>query len=123
MNNPTPTHEEIAQRAYQLWQNAGQPDGRHDEFWLQAETALLGKTVPVASPATHSTSTPALDRLKAVAAAESATENLMSPAPSDDAAIKAALPGKVSPATSPNPAVTTKSKSTPPAKNSGNKLR
>jgi Protein of unknown function (DUF2934) len=27
----------IALRAYQLWNAAGRPDGRSDEFWFQAE--------------------------------------------------------------------------------------
>jgi hypothetical protein len=26
-------HEQIARRAYALWQAEGQPDGRHEEHW------------------------------------------------------------------------------------------
>ena len=26
----------IRERAYELWQQAGSPDGRHEEFWHQA---------------------------------------------------------------------------------------
>jgi hypothetical protein len=28
--------EQIAQRAYALWQVEGQPDGRHEEHWYRA---------------------------------------------------------------------------------------
>ena len=30
-------HEKISERAYQLWQAQGQPDGRDEELWLMAE--------------------------------------------------------------------------------------
>jgi hypothetical protein len=33
--------DEVAQRAYQLWQAAGRPIGRDLEYWLQAEAELL----------------------------------------------------------------------------------
>jgi hypothetical protein len=36
----TPTHAEIEQRARELWQEAGQPEGRDVEFWLNAEQSL-----------------------------------------------------------------------------------
>jgi hypothetical protein len=29
-------HEQIAKRAYALWQAEGQPDGRHEEHWYRA---------------------------------------------------------------------------------------
>ena len=29
-------HEQIAKRAYALWQAEGQPDGRHEEHWQHA---------------------------------------------------------------------------------------
>ena len=29
-------HEQIAQRAYAVWQAKGQPDGRHEEHWYRA---------------------------------------------------------------------------------------
>src|SRR4051794_6484737 len=32
--------DEIARRAYRLWQEEGSPDGRSDEFWLRAEAQL-----------------------------------------------------------------------------------
>lgn len=30
------TQDRISQRAYALWERAGQPDGSHDEHWQQA---------------------------------------------------------------------------------------
>ncbi|MBN9332850.1 DUF2934 domain-containing protein [Devosia sp.] len=31
----------IRDRAYQLWEDAGQPDDREQEFWYQAERELV----------------------------------------------------------------------------------
>jgi hypothetical protein len=35
-----PAQIEIVRRAYQLWQQAGEPEGRDDEFYHQAELEL-----------------------------------------------------------------------------------
>jgi hypothetical protein len=35
-----PDNEQIRTRAHQLWEQAGKPDGREDEFWHQAEREL-----------------------------------------------------------------------------------
>jgi hypothetical protein len=35
-----PTKEQITNRAYELWEQAGQPEGRDEEFYLQAEKEL-----------------------------------------------------------------------------------
>ena len=32
-----PKHIDIVRRAYELWQKAGEPKGRDEEFYLQAE--------------------------------------------------------------------------------------
>ena len=32
--------EQIAARAYTLWESAGYPDGRDQEFWFAAESEL-----------------------------------------------------------------------------------
>jgi hypothetical protein len=32
--------ERIRERAHQLWQQAGEPAGRHEEFWRQAEAEI-----------------------------------------------------------------------------------
>jgi Protein of unknown function (DUF2934) len=35
-----PTSEQIRQRAYELWQLAGSPEDREQEFWYEAEREL-----------------------------------------------------------------------------------
>ena len=35
-----PSEEQIRIRAHQLWEVAGQPEGREDEFWHEAEREL-----------------------------------------------------------------------------------
>ena len=40
-----PTEEQIRVRAHELWEQAGKPEGRENEFWHQAEKELTqGKT-------------------------------------------------------------------------------
>lgn len=34
------TSEEIAQRAHDIWEQSGQPDGQATEHWLRAEREL-----------------------------------------------------------------------------------
>jgi len=47
-----PTHEAIASRARRLWEEAGRPDGRDEEFWLRAEQQLVSERgkLPAAAP-------------------------------------------------------------------------
>jgi hypothetical protein len=40
-----PTDEQIRQRAHELWEVAGKPEGQQDRFWLEAERELT-KTDP-----------------------------------------------------------------------------
>jgi Protein of unknown function (DUF2934) len=35
-----PTEEQIRKRAFELWEQAGKPEGREDEFWNQAQREL-----------------------------------------------------------------------------------
>ncbi|MGT2502105.1 DUF2934 domain-containing protein [Bradyrhizobium guangxiense] len=35
-----PTEQEIRERAHRLWEQAGRPEGREDEFWRAAEQEL-----------------------------------------------------------------------------------
>ena len=35
-----PTDKEIQNRAYEIWERNGRPEGREDEFWHQAEAEL-----------------------------------------------------------------------------------
>jgi Protein of unknown function (DUF2934) len=41
-----PTREQIIHRAYELWEQAGKPDGRDQEFYHQAERELAAGTNP-----------------------------------------------------------------------------
>ena len=34
------TESEVRQRAYELWEKAGQPEGDGQQFWLEAEKEL-----------------------------------------------------------------------------------
>lgn len=36
-----PTHEAIARRAYELYEDSGRPQGKDVEFWLKAEHELI----------------------------------------------------------------------------------
>ncbi len=50
--------ERIGQRAYEIWQSAGQPDGAHDEHWQQACREIEiedGMTASDPTPATDMT--------------------------------------------------------------------
>jgi Protein of unknown function (DUF2934) len=38
-----PTEHEIRTRAHELWEQAGKPEGREDEFWHLAERDLQEK--------------------------------------------------------------------------------
>ncbi|WP_456748952.1 DUF2934 domain-containing protein [Bradyrhizobium sp. USDA 4470] len=48
-----PTDEEIPVKAYQLWKQAGEPEGQAESFWHKAEEELgresteLGEPLPV----------------------------------------------------------------------------
>ncbi len=40
MNITEGNHDDVRERAYQLWLEAGEPEGREQEFWYQAEREL-----------------------------------------------------------------------------------
>jgi hypothetical protein len=40
----TVTHEEIARRAHELWEQDGCPEGRHEQHWTEAEKQLRGSS-------------------------------------------------------------------------------
>ena len=50
-----PTEQEIAARAYRLWEAAGMPKDRDEEFWHAAEQELLeeDKSNPMQTPDTE----------------------------------------------------------------------
>jgi hypothetical protein len=44
-----PTQEEVIHRAYELWEQAGKPEGRDQEFYHQAERELAVSEPEVAA--------------------------------------------------------------------------
>jgi hypothetical protein len=50
------TEKEIAARAYRLWKEAGQPEGRDEDFWHAAEQEIRNedKSSPLRTPDTLS---------------------------------------------------------------------
>ena len=53
----TPTYEEVSQRARQIWQSYGQPEGRDVEIWFEAERQLSGKSTPTTPSAAENRET------------------------------------------------------------------
>jgi hypothetical protein len=51
---PEPTEPEIRQRAHQIWERHGKPEGREEEFWRLAEQELRNeeKSNPLRTPDT-----------------------------------------------------------------------
>lgn len=100
----TPSHQEISERAYHLWLDRGSPHGRDVEHWHEAEKQLSkganGSSADAGASDASQTNSESkganslADRLKAETAAESVVEFHISPAVSDDAAVKAALQKK-----------------------------
>ena len=45
-----PTRMEVVRRAYELWQKAGQPEGRDQEFYHQAERELESESKDPETP-------------------------------------------------------------------------
>ncbi len=44
----SPQEHQIAARAYQIWLENGQPEGRDEDNWLQAQRELSSSTAPAA---------------------------------------------------------------------------
>jgi hypothetical protein len=49
-----PTEQEIKDRAYEIWERNGRPEGKEQEFWRLAEQELRNedKSSPVRTPDT-----------------------------------------------------------------------
>jgi hypothetical protein len=45
---PKPTEQEIMDRAFDIWERNGRPEGREDEFWHLAEQEM--RTVDESNP-------------------------------------------------------------------------
>ncbi len=50
MNESQLRREAIAERAYYLWEAAGKPAGRDEEFWTRAESELTAAVASAAPP-------------------------------------------------------------------------
>ncbi len=94
------THEEVAQRAREIWWLRGQPNGRDNEIWLEAERQLAAGTPGSQAAAVDPVILPVIDegtdpefarRVKADMASESAVEFQISPSIPEEDAIRAAL--------------------------------
>ena len=122
MKTNLPTREEITQRAQKIWQDYGNPAGRDIEIWLEAERQLLGGSSEpnLESGAPESSRTVSeppgaaalAEKVKAETVAESMVEFNISPATSDEDALKAALQKKE--ARAPKSPRKTAPKTTPP---------
>ena len=100
----TPTHDEVAQYAYQLWQGYGSPSGRDLDIWLEAERQIAGtaqnsnsgprEVLRRIGEAEAQQDAAFARRVKSETAAESTVEFNISPPIPEEAAIKAALQEK-----------------------------
>ena len=43
MSDMSEREKRVLERAYQLWEEAGRPEGRDQEFWRQAEREIDGE--------------------------------------------------------------------------------
>lgn len=73
----------IRERAYRIWQEEGEPHGRHEEHWARAEQEAQEDTPAEEAPASDQTLPDAIDRQPAEPAATAAdtAEPVASPAP------------------------------------------
>jgi hypothetical protein len=51
---------DIVRRAYELWKQAGMPDGKDQEFYYQAERELIDAAVSTDQPDREATTTDAV---------------------------------------------------------------
>jgi hypothetical protein len=54
-DRPDVDETKIRERAYQLWEDEGRPEGRHEHHWFQAVRDLLGH-LPFVKGAEHTES-------------------------------------------------------------------
>lgn len=94
MTSPaSPSYEDISRRAAEIWKARGQPVGRDLDIWLEAERQLKAALPASQDPTVNdrSESGSLAEQVKELTAAESVVEYQMSPAPSEDRAIRAAV--------------------------------
>jgi hypothetical protein len=49
--SPEAREQRIRQRAYELWEGAGRPEGREDEYWKRAEELIADEVQSAYPPA------------------------------------------------------------------------
>lgn len=100
-NEHTPTHNEIAKRAEEIWHERHEPTGSDLEIWLEAERQLAvnaqqsdyqANPAGVAERKIASEKEDSQNRLTSETAAESMVEYNISPPVPDDEAVRAAMP-------------------------------
>ncbi|WP_102108095.1 DUF2934 domain-containing protein [Oceaniglobus roseus] len=46
-------HERIAQRAHDIWEREGRPEGKHDEHWQRAANEVKAEEISEADPSSE----------------------------------------------------------------------
>lgn len=64
------TQDQIAERAYDIWQREGQPHGHDQDHWAQAEAELRDTTAPKKAAKPKSTAKTAVKAEPAVSASK-----------------------------------------------------
>jgi hypothetical protein len=85
-DNSTPTHEQIARRAFEIFTERGQPEGRDLEHWLEAESQLsaAGQKNAAGQTANQSTGNTKTDTQTQTAATAPNPNRATQPAPTSN---------------------------------------
>jgi hypothetical protein len=67
------THNEISQRAREIWEREGRPEGRDKEHWLQAESELRQEALKHQTGDRITSSDPAMFKVEETGARENGT--------------------------------------------------
>lgn len=78
-NQDVPTRDQIANRAYELYQDRGREDGRDVEDWLAAERELRSQNSPKQSISSSSSDKPRSSSLPTSRQRQSKTKTTASP--------------------------------------------
>lgn len=79
VNQDVPTRDQIANRAYELYQDRGREDGRDVEDWLAAERELRSQNSPKQSISSSSSDEPRSSSLPTSRQRQSKTKTAASP--------------------------------------------
>lgn len=92
--------EKIRERAYRLWVEEGQPEGRHDQHWEEARRQIDAEEKGANAKAASGEAKPKTRRAAAAApaAAKSSAKTAAKPAAAKTTTVAKAAPAKPSPA-------------------------